>query len=304
MCEQCTFHAIPLGTAVPGWGLVRALRGTRTGQFGLVEMNDPTFWFPQVPEPDPIHDWPDDRINALASNSPEWRAAERWLRQGEAFSKTLKGSPEEGWRLFEACRKAGFKPRKHGHLAYWLFHRMAKLVQARRWLWPLPGLQQSVPRLSLAQPHHPNWAGAFGVERKHETHTGVDLYAPIGQSVVAVESGTVVKIERFTGPAAKSPWYLPTQAVLIAGRSGVVVYGEIRVSKGIKPGCKLRQGQQVGTVSPVLCKDKGNGVSMLHLEIYTEGNTTTVTWPLGELQPMSLSDPTPLLVGAKNRLRG
>jgi len=36
--------------------------------------------------------------------------------------------------------------------------------------------------------HH----GAFGARRKFNVHSGIDLYAPVGEPVYAVEDGTVV----------------------------------------------------------------------------------------------------------------
>ncbi len=36
-----------------------------------------------------------------------------------------------------------------------------------------------------------------------------------------MEAGVVVGVEDFTGPAAGSPWWLPTKAVLVEGASGV-----------------------------------------------------------------------------------
>jgi hypothetical protein len=86
-----------------------------------------------------------------------------------------------------------------------------------QWCWPLP----NVPKLL------PDTPGRFGAVRKHDVHTGVDLYCAVSTKVVAVEAGEVVVIEPFTGPDAASPWWLSTEAVLVEGASGVVVYGEV-----------------------------------------------------------------------------
>ena len=61
-------------------------------------------------------------------------------------------------------------------------------------------------------PDHP---GAFGVNRHLHVHTGVDLYAPHGSPVRAVEAGKVISIAWFTGPSINMPWWNDTRAVYI-----------------------------------------------------------------------------------------
>jgi len=41
--------------------------------------------------------------------------------------------------------------------------------------------------------------GAFGVTRKHDVHTGVDMYCEQGDEVVAMEDGIVVAVEFLLG---------------------------------------------------------------------------------------------------------
>ena len=88
-----------------------------------------------------------------------------------------------------------------------------------KWEWPLPGCEM----ILHGKPH----PGGFGSIRKHDIHTGVDIYCEQEQQVVAVEDGEVVLIENFTGENASppSPWWKETKAILIEGISGVVVYG-------------------------------------------------------------------------------
>lgn len=140
--------------------------------------------------------------------------------------------------------------------------------------------------------------GAFGTARKHDTHTGVDLYSYEGAEVFAVESGVVVGVECFTGPGADSPWWLQTFAVLVEGRSGVVLYGELGPPI-LRVGDSLYTGQYVGAVSQVLAEDKGTPTTMLHLELYTPGTTKAEWWR--EQRPENLRDPTALLVDAFER---
>ncbi|WP_434715656.1 peptidoglycan DD-metalloendopeptidase family protein [Paraburkholderia sp. A3RO-2L] len=136
--------------------------------------------------------------------------------------------------------------------------------------------------------------GAFGVRRANHTHEGVDLYAPEGTPVSAVEAGLVVAVVPFTGPHAGLPWWLDTWAVFVEGPSGVVVYGEIAPS--VREGDKLAAGQLLGTVLTVLAKDKGRPRAMLHLELHRAGSRSAPEWLEHDARPDVLLDPTPHLL--------
>jgi murein DD-endopeptidase MepM/ murein hydrolase activator NlpD len=164
------------------------------------------------------------------------------------------------------------------------------------WIFPLKNHSLAVP----SEDWHP---GKFGFKRKFDYHhTGVDLYATEGDPVLAVEDGTIVAIENFTGPMNNTPWWNDTWAVLVEGKSGVVVYGEILPL--LNPGNSVVQGQTIGTVLTVLkelvVKDwiPGHSRSMLHLELHQPGTTGTAWWKLGEVQPPTLLDPTSLLINS------
>jgi murein DD-endopeptidase MepM/ murein hydrolase activator NlpD len=139
--------------------------------------------------------------------------------------------------------------------------------------------------------------GAFGAKRRFDIHTGVDLYACEGEPVLAVEDGIVTYIQRFTGEEAGSPWWLSTDAVLIEGASGVVLYGE--VTPRVQPNMRVIAGDVIGQVKRVLRHDKGTPTSMLHLELYAPGVKDGCWWRLDEPKPAELRDPTELLLGAK-----
>jgi murein DD-endopeptidase MepM/ murein hydrolase activator NlpD len=141
--------------------------------------------------------------------------------------------------------------------------------------------------------HKPPAEGQFGAVRKHDTHTGVDLYAEVGTKVYAMESGTVVASMPFTGIAAESPWWLDTNCVMIEGASGVILCGEIETE--LKAGDFVFEGDLVGTILRVIKKDKGKPLAMLHLELYTPGTKEPVWWKLDEPKPENLVDPTPLV---------
>lgn len=140
--------------------------------------------------------------------------------------------------------------------------------------------------------------GAFGVQRRFHTHEGVDLYCDDGAPVIAMESGTVVAIEDFTGSASGSPWWLDTKSLLVAGEAGVVCYGEIEPDSHLRVGDWVSRGQQIGVVKMVLAKDKGRPRSMLHLELHTPETNRTTPWDHGSERPITLLDPTGLLVAA------
>lgn len=142
-----------------------------------------------------------------------------------------------------------------------------------------------------------NSPGSFGFKRSYYYHPGIDLYCLAGTEVVAIEDGTVVNVEIFTGPQATpvSPWWNETLAVLIEGVSGVLGYCEIKPYYEIVPNQKVKAGDFIGFVIPVLKKDKGNGTTMLHFEKYKTGTKSHVTWHLGKEKPESLEDPTDFL---------
>lgn len=141
-----------------------------------------------------------------------------------------------------------------------------------------------------------NDPGGFGYIRKYDIHTGVDLYCENLDRVYAMEDGDVVAVEKFTGKWAGSPWWNNTEAVLIEGKSGVILYGEIiyLYTENTK---RFKEGDLIGVVKQVLKKDKGkNPLSMLHMELYKHGTKESVIWGHNdEDKPSNLLDITRLL---------
>jgi murein DD-endopeptidase MepM/ murein hydrolase activator NlpD len=138
--------------------------------------------------------------------------------------------------------------------------------------------------------------GGFGTYRKHDIHTGIDLYCEPNAAVYAIESGTVVAIVGFTGPSVHSPWWHETDAVIVKSRhSGKhIVYGEVKSTR--KVGDDVYAGDLIANVVTVLKKDKGLPMTMLHLEYYTEDfNLDPVVWLHYGPQPEQLLDPGKLL---------
>lgn len=146
--------------------------------------------------------------------------------------------------------------------------------------------------------------GAFAAVRKHDVHTGVDIYVPGYMMAFPVEDGVIVRHGIFTGPRASppSPWWNETGYIMVEGESGVICYGEILpnwLADDDLRGEKLWAdgGDVIGMVIPVLKADKGRPTSMLHIELYEKGyRGEPVDWALGAPQPAGLLDPTPFLL--------
>lgn len=139
-----------------------------------------------------------------------------------------------------------------------------------------------------------NSQGLFGAIRKHDIHTGIDLYCNSRDIVYAIEDGVVVNVCSFTGPEAGLPWWNDTKAVLIEGKSGVILYGELDTQLMI--GDTIYEGDIIGMILTVLKKDKGRPMNMLHLELYKNGyRGDGEIWKLGEDKPEFLLDPTKLI---------
>lgn len=155
--------------------------------------------------------------------------------------------------------------------------------------WPLKTQTPSIP----PEGH----VGDFAFRRSFYHHPGIDLYCPLGEEVQAIEDGVVINVEHFTGTNANpsSPWWNDTWSILVAGASGVIGYCELHPSQMIVPGLLVFEGETIGSIIPVLKKDKGNGTTMLHLEHYSIGTTEHVTWVLDTEKPIQLLNPRNLL---------
>lgn len=146
----------------------------------------------------------------------------------------------------------------------------------------------------------PPHAGSFGAVRKHDIHTGVDLYAPDMTPVYAMTTGVVTDVGYFTGPEANCEWWNTTWFITVGcikgSFDGKILYGEIYEPQW-KKGQIIEEGELIGYVKQVLKKDKGLPMSMLHLEAYKKDYFgPPVWWYHGQPQNEYLLDPTKLLV--------
>lgn len=138
----------------------------------------------------------------------------------------------------------------------------------------------------------PGEPGYFGVSRKYDIHTGIDLYTNDEEPVYALYHGAVVNIENFTGEHAGSPWWEDTYSILVENEYGVIVYGELVPKNNLKIGDPVEKDQCLGYVKRVLKHDKGvNPTSMLHIEYYKKGTRESCWWHLDDPQPDNLLNP-------------
>ena len=147
-----------------------------------------------------------------------------------------------------------------------------------------------------------NHPGAYGAVRRHDIHTGIDLYGFENDWVFCIENGIVVKNAQFTG-TPDCDWWNPTDCVVVRSETRYILYGEIK-SK-LQVGDVVEFGQKIGEISPVLPVDKirkdipGHSNCMLHLECMnlTYNNEEYPIWTKFDDRPPYLMDPTPILIG-------
>lgn len=167
---------------------------------------------------------------------------------------------------------------------------IVNITEGHRWYRPFLGGKY----LPLS-PH----IGSFGAKRKHEIHTGVDKYYTMGESVAAMEDGEVISIGQFTGKALGHDWWNDTWHITIKGKSGNIVYGEIKVDEQFKVGDKVKAGDFMGTLLEVVKEPpriyvEGHDPAMLHVELLRELSECPY-WKVGEDRPKGILDPTPYL---------
>lgn len=175
-------------------------------------------------------------------------------------------------------------------------------------VWPLPDQSERV----LPEPGGP---GSFRRNRGDRFHCGVDLYAPAGSRVAAIEAGEVIETDLFTTPERRPYWNV-TRYVTVRHDSGKAVrYAELDEVR-VRPGERVEEGTILGAVGAVLnpgrIDDKAPAyvrelarrgrVSMLHLELYAAPPRPDDAYLAGNItapaRPEGLLDPTPLLRSA------
>jgi len=170
--------------------------------------------------------------------------------------------------------------------------------------WPVPdSFEKKLPR--------PGMPGSFWEHRGDRYHCGVDIYAPVGSRVYAVEEGVVIAVGVFTSPEKVVYWNTTYFALIRDSRTGLIGrWSELGIV-AIKPGEMVKAQQLIGQVGQVLnpakisedapeyirrLKQKGR-LSMLHFELYAaaavpdEIGASLSNAPLG-VRPAHLLDPS------------
>lgn len=134
----------------------------------------------------------------------------------------------------------------------------------------------------------------FGAKRKHDFHTGVDLFCQEHEGVYSMYDGVVTNVIEFTG-FSESPWWNDTLAVMIyhPDKQKTFLYGEVETN--LKPGKVVKAGDLIAKVKKVLKKDKGKPTTMLHMECYKGLQTSAVWWYHNQKCPNNLEDITKYL---------
>ncbi len=160
-------------------------------------------------------------------------------------------------------------------------------------------------------------AGSFWKWRGDRHHCGVDLFAPAGSPVLAIESGKVIRRGSFTSPLKRAYWNR-TFFVLVRHESGVVAkYAELGKVL-VRTGQRVTAGQLIGMVGRVLNPKRVDSsappyirrmintrrVSMLHFELYSAPAKESKKYSGGNWfargKPPRLLDPTGYLAAARS----
>ena len=122
--------------------------------------------------------------------------------------------------------------------------------------------------------------GSFWEDRGDRHHCGIDIYAPKGSDVIAIENGKVIDIGLFTSPL-ETPYWNTTYYILIKNITGYICkYAELK-DLNVHINEKVNSGQLIGHVGQVLNSQsiteespfyikkllKNGKLSMLHLEL-------------------------------------
>lgn len=133
-----------------------------------------------------------------------------------------------------------------------------------------------------------NGARRFMARRGEKYHVGIDLYARHGDTVLAMESGTIVNLYHFFHGA----W-----AMIVQCDSGLVInYAEVERNSwkqfGLGKGSKVKRGQPIAKIGTM-----SGGSSMLHFETYMPPTKSNKRFFGGDAGP--ILNPTYYLLRAR-----
>lgn len=154
--------------------------------------------------------------------------------------------------------------------------------------------------------------GGFWERRDDRFHCGVDVYAPPGSKVLAIESGQVIEKGRFTSPESKDYWQTSYYLIIKTPEKINYKYAEL-CDLCVHVGDYISSGQQLGTICEVINPEKvgikapfyikelarSSRISMLHLELYHSPVTEILPYSggnyYGEVKPNSIINPNEFL---------
>lgn len=108
MCEQCLANPVSFGQPLRGFWLMRARRdgdNWKKGEWGLVECNDPTFYWVSTPR---------------VLSDTEW--------EPEDFHDAFMADPSTGYRLVAAAVEKGYDPTEGGFES-WFFNYLVEYLK-------------------------------------------------------------------------------------------------------------------------------------------------------------------------------
>lgn len=126
MCEQCSAKTIMFGEVVPDWFLVQATQDglfMKAGDFGLVQGNDPDYYWSGQPRLNPCFSMTHDEF--INYDQSDWEEFDELCDSISSQFNT--NDPLTGYLLTQSMIEGGFVIGQKQPLTFfhWLVHRMA-----------------------------------------------------------------------------------------------------------------------------------------------------------------------------------
>ena len=107
--------------------------------------------------------------------------------------------------------------------------------------------------------------GSFWEHREDRHHCGIDIYAPVGSEVLAIEDGMVITVDHFTSPK-EIPYWNETYYILLKNQDNYLCkYAELQ-EVTVKVNEYVKAGQVIGHIGQVLNKNKINTSSPVYIQ--------------------------------------
>lgn len=175
-------------------------------------------------------------------------------------------------------------------------------------VWPVPdSYTKDIPRSGQQ--------GSFWEDRGDRFHCGIDIYAPAGSEVLAIQNGRVIDIGIFTNSDESAYWNKTYFLIVKTPQNIIYKYAEL-AEVIVQIGDYVSAGQVIGKLGEVINPEEANHTtpyyihellhqdktSMLHLETYTAPITEVRPYQngnyFGPSKPYSILDPSLFLNGS------